>query len=306
MFDIESTQDIIYNYNIIIMFKNTYNNYYIYIYIISLYRSMFTQSFLHNHYNHYIYIYMTYTNITCICINVQSYIRYVTLHYITLHCITLHTYCICICICVCVYVYEYVYVYVYIYMYVYMWIYMYMYCICISTYEYMYIYIYMTWHSTKAIKSSSTPGPDLVPWQPWEQAAWGRHKSVCSPSGGSGGYYCFLLGITTDHHQAVQKIAWINGSYRIAVIQHIYTYLTRDQKDAQSDFYDWAWLWLLPLGFLLFVKKYFLGPAVMNPTAESTDFLNNTAACFLDLLWWENAWRAWRCGVLQILQLQNI
>ena len=50
---------------------------------------------------------MTYTNITCICTNVQSYIRYVTLHYITLHCITLHTYCTCICICVCVYVYIY-------------------------------------------------------------------------------------------------------------------------------------------------------------------------------------------------------
>ena len=145
---------------------------------------------------------MTYTNITCICINVQSYIRYVTLHYITLHCIALHyiTYvlymymhmcmCICIWICICVCVYPYVCVYVNLYVYV---LYMYIY-IC--------VYVYMAWHFTKAIKSSSTPGPDLVPWQPWEQAAWGRHKSVCSQSGGSGGYYCFLLGITNDHQRS--------------------------------------------------------------------------------------------------------
>ena len=88
---------------------------------------------------------MTYTNITCICINVQSYIRYVTLHYIALHYITYVLYmymhmcmCICIWICICVCLYLYVCVYVNLYVYV-----LYMYCICISTYEYMYIYIWL-------------------------------------------------------------------------------------------------------------------------------------------------------------------
>jgi hypothetical protein len=139
MFDIESTQDIIYNYNIIIMFKNTYNNYYIY--IISLYRSMFTQSLLHNHYNHYIYIYDIYKHYMYMY---KCTIMH-TLRYITLHCIALHY-------IRTVYVYAYVYVYMYMNMYMCMFISICM-CICESicictVYVYLHmsicIYIYMT------------------------------------------------------------------------------------------------------------------------------------------------------------------
>ena len=251
---------------------------------------------------------MTYTNITCICINVQSYIRYVTLHYITLHCIALH--CIALHYIRTVYVYAYVYVYMYMNMYMCMCISICM-CICKSicictvyVYLHMCICIYgLTFYKSyqKLIHSRARPCPMAA----MRASRMGEAQKCMLTIW----WVWWLLLFPAGNHQwssAVQKIGWINGSYRIAVIQHIYTYLTRDQKDAQSDFYDWAWLWLLPLGFLLFVKKYFLGPAVMNPTAESTDFLNNTTACLLDLLWWENAWRAWRCGVLQILQLQNI
>ena len=248
---------------------------------------------------------MTYTNITCICINVQSYIRYVTLHYIALHYITYVLYmymhmCMCIWICICVCLYLYVCVYVNLYVYV-----LYMYCICISTYEYMYIYIYdLTFYKgyQKLIHSRARPCPMAA-----MRASRMGEAQKCMLT--IWWVWWLLLFPAGNHHWS--SPSGPKDSMDQWIVPHSChpTYLYISNKRSKRCSIRLLWLGMtvaIATGLFIVCEEILSRSSRDEPNSRSTDFLNNTAACFLDLLWWENAWRAWRCGVLQILQLQNI